>query len=185
MNGRLKLYTAPTVEPVVPADLRLFGRISSDVTDGTLTPIIAAARQQAENYQNRAFITQTWELVFDGYPTCPIRIPKAPLISLVSVKVTSIAGVVTTMTLTDFLVDTSGINGQISLKYGKSWPAVIPERAGVVIQFTCGFGAAASNVPDRIKVAIETGALWLYDHPGEPMTDAFNLLLDLDRIQPV
>lgn len=185
MSGRLKLITDAAIEPVAPADLRSFGRVSSDVEDSALIPLIVTARQQAEGYQNRAYITQTRELVFDSFPCCPIRIPLPPLISLVSVTVTDINGAVTTMTLTDFVVDTSGACGQISLKYNKSWPSVIPERAGVVIRFTAGYGEVAELVPGKIKIAIIVGALWLYDHPGEPMTDLFHALLDDDRVQAV
>jgi uncharacterized phiE125 gp8 family phage protein len=185
MSGRLKLYAGPAIEPVSVADLRLFGRISSDVTDATLTPLIVSARKQAEKLQNRAFVTQTWDLVFDSFPTCPIRIPMPPLISLVSVTITSITGAVTTMTLTDFVVDSSGGCGQISLKYNKYWPSVITERAGVVIRFTCGYGAAAANVPDDLQKAVAVGALWLYDHPSEPMTKLFYDLLGSDGIVSV
>jgi len=185
MSGRLKLITDAAIEPVTPADLRSFGRISSEVVDADLIPLIVTARQLAENYQNRAYVTQTRELVFDAFPDCPIQIPLPPLISLVSVVVTDINGTVTTMTLTDFVVDTSGACGQISLKYNKSWPSVIPERAGVVIRFTAGYGAVAELVPGKIKTALTVGALWLYDHPGEAMTDLFYTLLNDDRVQSV
>jgi len=185
MEGRLKLITGPAVEPVLPADVRAFGRISSDVTDGTLTSIIKSARDTAEGYQNRAYITQTWELVYDGFPVCPIQIPKPPLISLVSVTITDINGTVTTMTLTDFLVDTSGAIGTISLKYGKYWPSVTPERAGVVIRVTCGYGAAAANVPDKIKEAITIGAITRYYNPEAALPEAFYKSLDPDAIHLV
>lgn len=185
MSGRLKQITGPAAEPVLPADLRTFGRIPSEVIDATLTPLIKTARQQAEAHQNRAFITQTWELVFDSFPDCPIQMPLPPLISLVSSKITDINGTVTTMTLTDFITDTSGGKGAISLKYNKTWPAVIPERAGVVLRFTCGYGADGSLVPDRVRTAITLGALWYFDHPSEPMTDAFFLELDSDAIRVV
>lgn len=185
MSGRLKQITGPVQEPVTVDDLRLYGRISSDVTDAALASLLASARQQAENYQNRAFITQTWELVFDSFPDYPVQIPLPPLVFLVSVTITDITGTVTPMTLTDFITDTSGGKGTISLKYNKYWPSVIPERAGVVIRFICGYGADGSDVSERVKLAIYLGALWYYDHPGEPMTPAFFAELDPDAIRVV
>lgn len=185
MQGRLKLITGPAVEPVLPADLRTFGRLSSDVADGTLTPLIKAAREAAEAYQNRAYITQIWELIFDGYPCGVIDIPKPPLVSLTSVTVTDINGTVTAMNTADFVVDTTAAKGSISLRYGKYWPGVIPERAGVAIRFTCGYGAAGANVPDRVKIAIALGALFRYDNAEGEMPEAFYRELDPDRIIPV
>jgi uncharacterized phiE125 gp8 family phage protein len=184
MGGRLKRITPPAVEPVLPADLRTFGRISTDVADATLTSIIKMARELAENYQNRAYITQTWELIFDEFPALPLDIPLPPLVSLVSVNVTDIDGVTTAMTLTDFTVDTSGGKGRIFLKYGEDWPSVIPEYAGVVFRFTCGYGSAGASVPSATLIAIELGALWIYDHPGEAMTEAFYRILDPERVIP-
>lgn len=188
MAGRLKLITPPALEPVLPADLRTFGRISTDIVDATLTPLIKAAREAAEGYQNRAYITQTWELVFDDYSYLPLDIPLPPLISLVSVAITDINGVVLSpaFAITNFVVDTSGGGkGRIALKYGKYWPSVTPERAGLAIRFTCGYGAAAANVPDRIKTAIILGALFRFDNTESEMPEAFYRELDSDRIVPV
>jgi uncharacterized phiE125 gp8 family phage protein len=185
MSGRLKLITKPAIEPVTVDDVRLFGRMPDDVDDEAIEPLIASARKAAEEYQGRAYITQTWELVFDSFPACPIQIPKPPLLTLVSVQVTDITGSLTTMTLTDFLVDPSGACGTISLKYGKSWPAVIPERAGVVIRFTCGYGPAASDVPDRVKMAIIFGAVFRHFDTESQLPDAFYRELDDDCIRMV
>lgn len=186
MTGRLKLATPPATEPVLPADLKTFGRIPADVADATLTPLIIAAREAAEEYLNRALITQSWDMVLDGFPCGLIHLPRPPLISLTSVTVTDVAGSVTAMNISDFVVDTSGAVGSIALKYGKYWPSVIPERAGVVIRYSCGYGDAAA-VPQRIKTAIIYGALWQYDHPGENIAypQAFYDLLSIDRIEPV
>jgi uncharacterized phiE125 gp8 family phage protein len=184
MEWRTKLITAPATEPVTPADLRLFGRIPSDVSDATLTPLIKSAREAAEDYQNRAYITQAWELIGDTIPTCDIDLPLPPAIALTSVTITDTTGTATTVPTTDFTLDTSGGKARLSLKYGKNYPAVTPEKAGVAIRWTCGYGAA-SAVPERIKTAIILGALWYYDHPAEPMTEAFFKELDANRLTPV
>ncbi len=184
MAGRLKLITPPATEPVIPADLRLFGRIPGEVEAAQLEPLIAAAREAAEAHLNRAIITQTWEMVLDYYPCCPISVPLPPLISLQAVTITDIAGNTTTMQTTDFVVDASGCKGEISLRYGKSWPSVTPERAGVVIRFMAGYGDADA-VPQRIKEAIIVHALAAYDSPGEPVPEVFYTLLNADRVAPL
>lgn len=185
MAGRLRLITPPATEPVTSTDLRLYGRIPSDVPDLALAPLITAARQQAEQYQSRAYITQTWELVFDGFPVGAIALPVSPLLGLTSVTVTDITGTVTTVPTSDFVVDTSGSVGTISLKYGKSWPSVTPEKAGVVIRFTAGYGATDTDVPDRVKTAIILAALWRYDNTDAELPKAFFMELDSDRVGQV
>jgi uncharacterized phiE125 gp8 family phage protein len=185
MAGRLKLITAPASEPVTTADLRAFGRISEDVPDATLVPLIIAARQQAEAHLNRALINQVWELIFDRFPRMPVSIARPPLVSLTSVTITDITGSTTTMATSDFVVDTSGVCGMLALKHGKAWPAVTPETGGVAIRFTAGYGAAAADVPETFRIAIMLGALSLRDNPLEPLPKAFFDMLTPERVMPV
>ncbi len=53
--------------------------------DDEITQIIKTAREYCEGFQNRAFITQTWELWYDSFPAEDyIKIPLPPLISISS-----------------------------------------------------------------------------------------------------
>lgn len=179
------LITPPTVEPVVPADVRQYGHMSADVSDAMLTPLITAARMNAEKYQSRAYITQTWDLVCDNYPPLPIKLPTPPLLALLSVTITALDGVITTMDITKFRTDKSGGVGCISLLYGEAWPITLPEWAGVVFRYTCGYGATAVTVPLLTRQAIIFGALWMFDHADESLPPAFFQLLSPDRIELV
>jgi uncharacterized phiE125 gp8 family phage protein len=185
MAGRLKLITGPAAEPVTAADLRAFGRISSDVLDATLTPLLAAARQLAEDYLNRALINQTYELVYDDFPDLPFSLPMPPLSALTSAKVTDTTGAVTTMDNSDFVVDSSGGMASMNLKNGKAWPAVTPGYAGVAIRYVTGYGATGASVPDSIKLAIKAAALSMYDNPSADFSAVFHALLDPERVMPV
>jgi uncharacterized phiE125 gp8 family phage protein len=184
MAGRLKLITPPASEPVTAADLKAYGRIPSDAADADLVKLIKSAREAAEKHLNRALITQTWELVYDGFPCLPLAMPMPPLATLVSINVTDINGATTALTLSDFIVDVSGVKGSLALKYGKFWPSLIPEYAGVAIRFTCGYGEATA-VPERMATVIKLGALWYYDHPDEALPQGFFDELNPDRVVPV
>uniref|UniRef100_A0A6M3K180 Putative head-tail connector n=1 Tax=viral metagenome TaxID=1070528 RepID=A0A6M3K180_9ZZZZ len=49
------------------------------VEDDLLTALITTAREDCEDFQNRAYITQIWELWLDAWPDDFIKIPLPPL----------------------------------------------------------------------------------------------------------
>ena len=54
-------------------------RAPATYEDALITGLIKAAREYCEGYQNRAYITQTWELILDAFPDSVIQIPLPPL----------------------------------------------------------------------------------------------------------
>jgi len=85
---RLKLKTAPSVEPVTLDQAKLHLRVDSSDDNTLITALITTARQLAERETKRAFITQTWELHLDrALPE--VEIPKPPLQSVDSIKAIS------------------------------------------------------------------------------------------------
>jgi uncharacterized phiE125 gp8 family phage protein len=164
-------------------------KYASDATeDAILTAIITAARQQAEAFTKRAFITQTWNGYLDEFPVCnSIALPWGNLTTLTSIAYTDSAGTVTTMTVTtDYLVDTVQEPARIVLPYGVTWPALTLHPVNpIAIRFVCGYGATAASVPAAIRTAIKMIAADLYAERGEKIignvtvvdNDAANMLL--------
>lgn len=85
---KLKLKTAPAVEPVTVDEAKLDLHIDAGDENVLIGNLIAAARQLAERETKRAFITQTWQMYLDKTPAV-IEIPKPPLQSIVSIKTIS------------------------------------------------------------------------------------------------
>lgn len=136
--------------------------------DDLLTGFIVAARDYCESFTNRVFITQTWDMYLDCFPDKDfIRLPFGNLQSITSIKYKDTDGTETTMTVTtEYLVETNGKQaGRIVLPYGESWPSetLYPSNP-ISIRFVCGYGAAASDVPQIIRTAIKmvAGDLWEY-----------------------
>ena len=78
----LKINTAPIEEPISIAEAKTHLRIDSEdtVEDALLNALVTAARQYAEDFQRRAYITQIWELWLDKWPGEGfIKIPLPPL----------------------------------------------------------------------------------------------------------
>ena len=161
--------------------------------DLLLAAFITAAREYGEGFQNRAFITQSWELSFDRFPESPFQVPFAPLQSVESITCYDAADAPHVIDPGDYQVDTGGFVGRVALRSGKSWPAVsLRPLSGVVIGFTAGYGDAGSDVPEKTRLAIKLLAGHLYEnreasdtreHYTMPM--AVDSLLGLERIVPV
>ncbi len=85
---RLNLKTAPSVEPITLTEGKLHLKVDGNDDNTLITALIKTVRRLAEAETKRAFITQTWQMYLDSAPA-EIRIPKAPLQSIESIKVIS------------------------------------------------------------------------------------------------
>lgn len=151
----LKIITAPATEPVTLAQVKL--HLGIDISDGddNLESFIKSAREDCEDFQNYAYITQTWELTLDKWPEFPFKLPKPPLISVTSIKYYDFEGTETTWATTEYIVDTDSEPGRITLAYNKLIPTTILQPInGIKIRYVVGYGAA-SDVPESVKQAIK------------------------------
>lgn len=163
----IRQTVAPTIEPVSLDEVKLHLRLDSGSSEDTLlSSLIATARQYCEQYQRRAYITQTWELWLDRFPTVPvIDIPLPPLQSIISIKYYDTANSEYTLAASEYFADIKSQPGRISLHYGKTWPSLTlrPSNA-VCITFVCGYGATAASVLERIRQAILLTIGHLYEN---------------------
>ncbi len=76
----LKINSAPAAEPVTLQQAKDHLRIDGSDEDLYVEALIKAARQDCEKFQNRAYISQVWELWLDAWPDKDfIDIPLPPL----------------------------------------------------------------------------------------------------------
>lgn len=61
--------TPPAIEPITLGEAKLHLRVDFDTDDALIQTFISAAREVAESYVKQAFITQTWKLLLDFFPT--------------------------------------------------------------------------------------------------------------------
>ena len=155
----LSLSTAPTVEPVTTAEAKTHCKVDHAQDDDYFANfLIPTARNYAETFTDRAFLTQTWILRLQGFGSGPIILPKPPLSSVTSVTYLDSAGVSQTWS-TDFydLEQPTGqhaLHGSIHLEYGETYPSTRGVVDDVTITYVAGYGAAATAVPAAIKHAV-------------------------------
>jgi uncharacterized phiE125 gp8 family phage protein len=190
----MRIYTEPTEEPLLLDDtLKKHLRVEDSEDDDLIAQYIRASRLHCENFQGRKYITQTWDLYLDAFPsTGYIEIPMPPLQSVTTLKYKDSSGTLQTWTSTNYIVDVVSEPGRIALAYGISWPTTYSEVQAVQIRFVCGYGLSAS-VPTHIKQAMMLKLADLWENRGDSenqfVTDtksqALESLLWPDRIVAV
>ena len=178
------LVTAPSVEPVSVADVKLFARIDGTDEDSLLSSLIGTARRAAETYTRRAFITQTWMLTQDGFSdlfgdcalsgvmiapnpalvdgSSAIDLPREPIQSIASVKTFDTANVETTVDSAVYRLDAA--SSRLLLNAGQTWPSSLRPEGAVQIRFVAGYGDAATDVPAEIRQAIMMHVTAMYEN---------------------
>jgi uncharacterized phiE125 gp8 family phage protein len=172
---RWTLTQAPGLEPILCADVHAHRRLDADDTsqDTLINLMISKAREYAEHYTSRAFITQKWRGTLDAFPgvivpptpfaavaawlptpqpSPEIPLGKGPLISVDAVAYIDANGSPQTLVAnTDYLVDPSGLSPRIAPAFGKAWPVTQARIAAATIDVTLGYGPAATDVPAGLR----------------------------------
>lgn len=154
----LKLKTAPTVEPVSVQEFISHRRIDTDSGESALiTSLIKAARQHLDGPKGilaRALNTQTWTLYLDEFPSEEFILPLNPVISVTSVKYYDESNTLQTLSSQYYDLVLNDEPAKVSKSYDYSWPLTYRRRNAVEIEFVAGYGTAAADVPEALRVAI-------------------------------
>jgi len=179
---------APAVEPVSLAEARLHLRIDDDMTadDALIGLLIGAARRYCESYLS--LISQRWRLVLDRFPGIgdmyvpeaytsnpgnAILLERGPVLSVESINWRAMDGAtqaVSTPTRPAYAVELSGPIPRITPGFGRIWPVPLPEIGAVWVDYTAGYGAAATDVPEGIRHWLLLRLTTLYENREEVAT---------------
>jgi uncharacterized phiE125 gp8 family phage protein len=163
------LLTPPAVEPVALAEMKAFLRVEHGDDDAVIASLIAGARIHVEAQTKRALITQGWRLSFDAWPQDGrIAVAPAPLQTLDAVRVHDAGGTPSDIDLQNFVPDP----GASVLAFApSSLPAPGRRAAGIELDVTVGYGAAAGDVPEPLRQAIRLLAAHWYENRGLVATE--------------
>lgn len=162
----LRIVTPPASEPISVAEATAWGRISDSSAAAVtlLTMLISAARRIAERDTGRKLITQTWELVLDGFNADEIEIGVLPIQSISFVKYYDADAALQTLAADRYTLDPDVLPGWLLPAYGTSWPGTQAAANVVIVRFIAGYGAA-TDVPADIRSWISAQVTSAYDHP--------------------
>lgn len=182
------LITPPAAEPVTLADLKLQCGLSPvEDTDHVkelanaqqLRRFIRGARTMCENTTRRAFLTQTWKMLLDGWPRIdghyqnhghhPVLLPKQPFQSLVAFTYVDTQGITQLMSDWGYQLDPGSDSqpARLNPPWLMPWPPTRLIPNNISITFICGYGDTGASVPEPIRDAILLLAQYFRD--GYPM----------------
>ena len=155
--------TAPSAEPLSTAEGKSWLRVDHSAHDTLIGELIAASRQRLEHDIGRSLITTTWDLTADAFPDeRAIPLPRLPVASITSVTYYSEADASSTLAASAYLVDTA--SGRLALNDDEDWPTTdLRDHNAVVIRFVAGYGAASTDVPQPLRLALYRLLALAYD----------------------
>jgi len=153
----------PSVEPLSLAEVKQHLVIEHDEDDAQLMGLIQAAREQAEEFTARAFISQTRKLYLAAFPP-EIELPYPPLQSVVSIEYQDDNGNPQTVAASDYEVDATATIGTVRPLDG--WPSTSRVYNGVVVTYVAGYGDAGGDVPAPIRHGLLVNIADLYEQRG-------------------
>lgn len=187
------LKTDATVEPVSLEEAKAHLRVDWADDDDYISSIVKAARQVCEDYSGRAFLKQTWVMKLSHLEK-HVSLVRPKLISVASVKYLDAQRSVVELTKgTGYYIDA---DVQPALIYVPHPPtSYASDKYPVTIEFDCGYGIKASDVPERIKQAILLQTGHFYENRENiivgqgiaqyKLLQGAQYLLDFDRITPL
>lgn len=180
---RYKLKTAAVNPPVSTSDMKNFLRVVHSEDDTEIAAQVLEAKKRLQNWTGRVFINEVWYLYLDKFPVGDeITLEWPPLVSVDSITYTDENGTTgQTFSSSNYEVSTSGDQGRVRLLSGQSWPNTKDLYDAVTIEFTAGYGANASDVPEDIKAAIKLKVGDLYENRQDQVVGATNSITLKDR----
>jgi uncharacterized phiE125 gp8 family phage protein len=176
---RLKILTAPTTEPITLADAKLWVKQDSAADDALITVLIKEARRWTETFTRRGLLTQTWRVVLDRFPRSLnpggediLRLPGGRTISVDVLSYVDGDGnlqtprdqTVSPVVDGTFQIDLTPDDGGLVLPaWGEAWPDIRQTLVPVTVDFTVGYGAASTNIPEDLMSAFKYRLSDLYE----------------------
>lgn len=170
------------MEPVSRSEVKAWLRIEDSTSytaeDSLIDALEIRARQRFEEMTQRSCLIGTFDYYLDEEPDsgCPLAIPKAPLVSVTSIKgfastdLTDTGG--TAMSTDDYYVDTASEFGRVVPVSGAVYPTATRDINKVIIRFTAGYSSGSSGVPEGVKTEIKQLVAALYEHRGDELEQA-------------
>lgn len=147
---RLSLVAAPAELPITTTEARAHLAVTHALDDDLIDSYVESAvayLDGAEGVLGRCIVTQTWDLMLDGFPST-IKLPLPEAQSVTSITYTDANGDAQTLDPSAYQVAGQRIVAT------DGWPSVDDSLESVTVRFVAGYGLAA-DVPPNLKHAVK------------------------------
>lgn len=175
----ITVITPPASEVLTLTEVKTHLRVDSTDDDTLISSLLVAAREYAEKYTARRFVTQTLQLsidnffdwyTFDSGLASPwyqyIELPYPPTSSITTISYLNQSNSWATLDSSIYQTDFVSEPARIYHAYNQSFPVVQQVPQAVKIVYVTGYGAA-SAVPSGIKGAMKLLIGHWYEHRTE------------------
>lgn len=173
---------APLVEPVTVAEVLDASRIDDSAYNAQAAIVIKALRKHAEARTGRAFITQTIELVLDGFPPDEIDLLLPKVQSIESVSYIDPEHQTQTLQPSAYSLDKDYTPCFLFPAYGTAWPETLATANALRIRFKVGYGDAPADVEEDLRLWIITHSTQMLNNPDGLSAQEFRPLPFVDRL---
>lgn len=167
---------APSGEPIHLLEAKNDRRVDDCADDAKIRSLIAAARMAVESKTRQQLLHARYKYVLDRFPgggcamlqnavnipSYAIVLPHCPVVGVLSIQYTDMAGVLQTMPPADYVVNAAMSPAIITPRFGKIWPIPLPQIGAVMVTYDAGYASpmAASGASFRVTgpVAWAVGA---------------------------
>lgn len=164
---KLEVVTPAATPILTTAEAKSWLRIESGVTedDTLIDSLVAVATDQARAFLNREIINASLRLWLTDFPD-EVALPGGQVTAITAVKYLDTASVEQTLSSSVYETHLSGEwRPLLRLASGQQWPAIDTDSYYPVrIEYTAGYGAASTDVPDKIVQAIRQQVGHLYEN---------------------
>ena len=149
----LKRTTDSTLEVVTLQEAKDFLNVNYDDHNSLIDSLRKASRKWCENYASISFLTQTWTLKLDHFPSEEIELWMPPIQSVTSVKYYDQDNSFQTLDSSLYNVDINSNTARIQ-HVNDDWPDTYDRVDAVEVIYVAGY-SDIDEVPEDIIVAVK------------------------------
>jgi uncharacterized phiE125 gp8 family phage protein len=147
----IRVKTNNTVLPISVSEFKTYAKIDTTADDALIELMIRSVKDSGENTTRLTWFTKTLVAEWESHGQS-VDLPVGPHQSIVKVEQYE-DGVYHTITTDDYTVTGEGF---LTLHFN-DW------GYGLRVEFTAGYGATASNLPDDLKLGVYKATLSAYE----------------------
>lgn len=163
------VVTSPANPAITLSEAKTHLRIDGSDYDDLINPLLQTVTDYAEQITGRDMLNTSYKGFLNKFPLdCQsVEIRKSKLQSVSSIEYYKNNSLQTFDSVNYFFTESNDLSS-ISLYPLKVWPCDIDNRSqSVVINFTAGYGASASDIPQGLKDAMLRHLTLLFENGGD------------------